>query len=97
METATISEAKNRLSALIDRVRRGGSVLILDRGIPVARLEPVTGAEDPTGTLRRLERTGRVRAGSGSVPLDLVRSAPPALAGNSSAVKALLDERRSGR
>jgi len=33
------------LSALIDRVRGGDSVLIVDRGIPVARLESAVGAE----------------------------------------------------
>src|SRR3989442_1226313 len=37
---ASISEAKNRLSALIDHVRAGDTVVIVDRGIPVARLEP---------------------------------------------------------
>ena len=97
MDTATISEAKNRLSALIDRVRHGDSVLITDRGVPVARLEPVTAAADSTGRLRRLERAGAIRAGSGVAPLDLLRPAPPPLAAGASAVAALLDERRSGR
>ena len=41
MKTATITEAKNGLSALIDRVRAGESVLILDRGVPIARIEPI--------------------------------------------------------
>ena len=67
MKTATITEAKNRLSALIDRVRSGESILILDRGVPVARLEPVAAFPDPTGRLRRLERAGVIRVGS---PLD---------------------------
>ena len=49
MKTATITEAKNGLSALIDRVRAGEQVLITDRGIPVARLEPVTNAVDQSG------------------------------------------------
>jgi antitoxin (DNA-binding transcriptional repressor) of toxin-antitoxin stability system len=97
MSTATVSEAKNRLSALIDRVRHGDSVLILDRGVPVARLEAVTGAGDPSGQLRRLERAGTVRPGSGAAPLDLLRSAPPPLPAGASAVGALLDERASGR
>ena len=47
MKTATITQAKNGLSALIDRVRAGESILILDRGTPVARLEPVVGAALP--------------------------------------------------
>ena len=42
MKKASITEAKNNLSALIDRVKGGSPVLIVDRGRPVARLEPVT-------------------------------------------------------
>ena len=38
MKKASITEAKNNLSALIDRVKAGASVLIVDRGRPVARL-----------------------------------------------------------
>jgi prevent-host-death family protein len=50
MLVATITEAKNRLSALIDQVRSGESVLIVDRGIPVARLESaVSAAPDAEG------------------------------------------------
>ena len=36
MKTATISETKNRLSALLDRVRHGETILITDRERPVA-------------------------------------------------------------
>ena len=42
MKKASITEAKNHLSALIDGLKGGSSVLIVDRGRPVARLEPVT-------------------------------------------------------
>ena len=42
MKTASITEAKNNLSALTDGLKSGSPVLILDRGRPVARLEPVT-------------------------------------------------------
>ena len=41
MKRASITEAKNGLSALIDGLRHGAGVLIVDRGRPVARLEPV--------------------------------------------------------
>jgi prevent-host-death family protein len=37
MNSASISEAKNSLSALVDRVRRGETVLISDRGRPRGR------------------------------------------------------------
>ena len=97
MNSATITEAKNRLSALIDRVRGGESILILDRGVPVARLEPVAGYPDPTGRLRRLERAGLIRVGQAPPPLELLRMPAPPLAQGASAVDAILAERRSGR
>lgn len=97
MKTATVTEAKNGLSALIDRVRAGERVIITDRGVPVARLEPVLDAVDPSGRLLRLERSGAVRRGLSAPPIDLMREPGPALAGGASAVDTLLEERRSGR
>ena len=40
MKSASVSEAKNGLSALLDEVRRGETVLITHHGRPVARIEP---------------------------------------------------------
>lgn len=97
MKTATITEAKNGLSALIDRVRSGETIVILDRGTAVARLEPLTAHRDPTGRLRRLERAGVVRTGVASPPLDLIREAAPTVAAGASVLEALIEERRSGR
>jgi prevent-host-death family protein len=98
MKTASISEAKNRLSALIDGLRSGSPVLILDRGRPVARLEPVTGgAESEAGRLSRLIRDGIVRPGRGKLPRKLLTDPPPSLKGGASAVAALIEERRKGR
>lgn len=97
MKTATITEAKSRLSALIDRVRAGESVVLLDRGTPVARLEPIAARPDPSGRLLRLERVGILRVGGAPPPIDLLRSPGPSVAGGGSVVATLLDERRSGR
>ncbi len=98
MLVATITEAKNRLSALIDHVRAGDSVLILDRGIPVARLESaVSTVPDADGRLARLQRQGAVRPARGSTARDLLSETPPSPRSGASAVRALLDERRAGR
>ncbi len=40
MKRASVSEAKNGLSALLEEVRRGETVLITHHGAPVARMEP---------------------------------------------------------
>jgi prevent-host-death family protein len=97
MRTTTITQAKNGLSALIDLVRAGESVTITDRGIPVARLEPVTSVGDERGRLQRLERAGMLRVGSAAPPVDLLRDPAPRSSRGASAVEAVLDERRSGR
>ncbi len=93
----TITEAKNRLSALIDRVRAGESVLIMDRGIPVARLESAVRADrEADGRIARLERTGNLRAGRTEPPRRLLSNPPPPLREGASGVEALLEERRAG-
>jgi prevent-host-death family protein len=97
MKTATITQAKNGLSALIDRVRAGESILLTDRGVPVARIEPVTGGPEAAGRLRRLERKGLVRVGIAPAPVDLLSRPGPRLGPGVSGVEALIAERRSGR
>jgi prevent-host-death family protein len=96
VDTATITEVKNGLSAYIDRVRAGESILVTDRGIPVAVLEPVTGLGDPDLQLSALERKGLVRRGRGPVPGHLVTRPGPRLPDGVSMVEGLLEERESG-
>jgi prevent-host-death family protein len=99
MKKASITEAKNRLSALIDGLKRGAPVLIVDRGRPVARLEPVTrlGEEEEDGRLSRLIREGIVRPARKPLAGSLFNSHPPQPKGDASAVAALVAERRDSR
>jgi len=99
MKTATISEAKNRLSALIDRVRHGETVVITDRGRPVARLvSAVTdAAKDPDGRLARLERRGGLRRATAPPPKALISKKLPKTARASGVLDALLEERWQSR
>ena len=98
MKKASITEAKNNLSALIDGVKGGSPVLIVDRGRPVARLEPVTAARGGDDErLGRLVREGIVRPGRHAMPKALLASAPPRPRKGASGVRLLLDERREGR
>ena len=94
MKSATITEAKNGLSALIDRVRAGESIVITDRGIPVAVLEPATTLVDVEDRLARLERAGVIRRGTGGPPLELIMQPGPRLPEGASLLEALLEERR---
>jgi antitoxin (DNA-binding transcriptional repressor) of toxin-antitoxin stability system len=99
MKTASITQTQNGLSALIDGLKGGSPVLIVDRGCPVARLEAVTGEHDAgqDGRLARLVRDGLVRPRRNKLSPALLASAPPPLRAGTSAVQALIDERREGR
>ena len=99
MTRASISEAKNQLSALIDRVRNGETVLIEDRGVPVAQLQPVSaGAEADEARVARLVRAGVLRPATNAkakgAALDGERPRPRK---GRSGIAALLADRDEGR
>ena len=98
MKTASVSETKNNLSAILRQVREGESYLIVDRGKPIARLDPVT-AEDKGSDQRRadLERRGILRRGRGRVRKEIIETPPPRLPKRVSALALLLEEREAGR
>jgi prevent-host-death family protein len=99
MKKASITEAKNNLSTLIDSLRSGSPVLIVDRGRPVARLEPVTtgGEGKDNGRLFRLLRDGIVRLRRTVPPHALFGSQPPGAKAGASVVDELIAERREER
>jgi prevent-host-death family protein len=98
MQRATLTETKNNLSALVDQVQHGETILILDRGRPVARLESVLGEEDdPEGRLVRLERQGLLRRASAPLPTEVLMTPPPRPSEGGGVLEALLAERREGR
>jgi antitoxin (DNA-binding transcriptional repressor) of toxin-antitoxin stability system len=98
MKKASITEARNNLSALIDGLKNGSAVLIMDRGRPVARLEPV--ATEATGwdeRIVRLVREGLVRPRRKSLSRAFFRAELPQSREGASVLEALLGERREGR
>lgn len=99
MKKASITDAKNNLSALIDGLKGGSPVLIVDRGRPVARLEPVTHGHqsDENDRLARLVRDGVVRPARVGASKAVFAGKPPRPKAGASGVKALLEDRRSGR
>ncbi len=97
MKKASISEAKNQLSALLDRVRQGHSITIEDRGVPVARLEPVVTSLDPDGRAARLERQGLLRPPSAALAPSLLATRPPRALDGRKASDLVIEERRQGR
>jgi prevent-host-death family protein len=100
MRTANVSTLRARLSELLDLVREGETIEILDRSLPVARLVPVRPATEPKARippwLERRRRAGVVRVGPmKGVPM-ILKKLPPGPP-STGALQALLDERKSGR
>jgi prevent-host-death family protein len=97
MRTATLTETKNNLSALIDLVRNGETIVILDRGRPVARIvSAVSGDVDVDGRLARLERQGALQRATAAPSREIFASRPKVKAGVS-LLQALLAERSEAR
>lgn len=98
MKRASITEAKNRLSALLSRVRHGETVLIEDRGVAVAQIAPVaaatTGAD--RDALSRLERAGIVRPAASAGPSRIILTSPPRPARPVSLSRLVAEEREAG-
>jgi prevent-host-death family protein len=99
LRTATISETKNRLSGLLDLVRNGETVLILDRNRPVARIVPIDAHDEACEEARlgNLQRCGLLHPARDRFPRDLLDASPPLPLGRTGIVDALLGERNAER
>jgi prevent-host-death family protein len=100
MIKASIATAKNELSQLLRRVKRGERVTITDRNRPVARLVPIAPDDIPADAdLAALVSSGALVPPSRG-PLDVSRflAAPrPVMSGQSSLTATVLAERKEGR
>jgi prevent-host-death family protein len=92
MRTVGSRELKNRLGKYLALVGKGETLVVTDRGRPVARLAPANTAENPDqGTeqiLKRLEAEGHLRRGSG-----IFRPFTPIRKKGKPASKIILEER----
>jgi len=100
MKTSSISDTKNQLSALIHEVEHGETIIIMDRGRPVARLvsfNDAAGPLDDGGRLSRLEKSGALRRADAVLDPGFPENLPQIPDGSGGVLDALLEERRSGR
>lgn len=95
MERTSIADLKAHLSAYLRKVKAGETVLVLDRGRPVARIEPISGPAAANEHIARLAAAGLARLPTHPVPMDLLRSVRPK--SKKSVLEALLEERAEGR
>lgn len=99
MKTSTVTEAKAHLSRLLALVQQGESVLILSRGKPVARLEPVRDASTTPADLRiqHLVRHGILRRAALPLDLSLLEALGPPVPADRGLLAALLADREEER
>ncbi|MDP2822358.1 MAG: type II toxin-antitoxin system prevent-host-death family antitoxin [Sulfuritalea sp.] len=97
MKLSSVSQTKNQLSALLEQVRQGETVVITDHDRPVAKITAMA-SDDAVGLhgdIEWLERNGIIRRGGGG---GFYALKPPVVPTQGcSALAALLDERRTGR
>jgi len=94
MQKANISDLKNKLSSYLRKVRSGETILVMDRGVPIARIERVARVSDDE-RLAKLEAAGLLRRPTKPLPLKMLREELPTA--RASVVQALLEERERGR
>ena len=94
MERVSISRLKDQLSAYLKKVQAGETVLVMDRGKPVARLERVESGADDDARYRRLLAAGLVRPPAKPFDAGVVDPLDPGR--DARVVEALLEEREKG-
>ncbi len=97
MEKVSISRLKDQLSAYLKKVQAGQTVVVTDRNMPVARLEPVNQAGSEAERIAQLVQLGLVSLPK-APPLSIeeIRRRRPVVPG-AGVLEALLEERREGR
>ena len=94
MKQESISNAKNRLSALIKQVQGGDPVVITDRGVPVAKLVPIRLGTGVPARVLSLAQQGLAWLPEQSPDAAWLDLPWPDLVPGPSPVELLLDERR---
>lgn len=97
MKSTSISDAKNRLSALVKAVQGGESITITDRGVPVARLVPVRLGKGVPARVVQLAQEGLARLPEQSPTARWLDMPLPRLTRGPGPVEVLLAERAEGR
>ena len=92
MRQVSVTELKNQLSRYLRLVKRGETIEILERSVPVARLEGVPGGSlQGDGHLERLRRDGIILPSKRRARPDLLKDPPVPC--RADAAQAVIDER----
>jgi prevent-host-death family protein len=96
MTSVAVSELKASLSEYLSRARAGEEVLLTDRGVPVAKLVPLSPQIDGDAMVAGLVRAGMVRPPERPLLEDFFESEPEVGDPTGTVLKALIEERERG-
>lgn len=101
MKRARISELREHLSRYLEQVRRGETIEVVDRDVPVARVVPAVpgsrkGRQREEALIKRLLASGHVKSGPLRGVPEILKRLPPGPT-KSGVLEALLSERAEGR
>ena len=94
-EPVPVAVLKARLSEFLRRARAGETVIVTDRGRPVARLAPLEGAPAVSGRLQQLVAAGLARSPIRAPELAVAEMRRPADPEGRS-LEAIIEERADG-
>lgn len=61
-------ELKTRLGAYLRRVRDGRTIVVTDRGLPIAEIRPLEPGSGPAAALAAMQARGEATLGTGQPP-----------------------------
>lgn len=97
MKTATVSKLKATLSKYLSGVKAGEEVIVTERGRPVARIVPYTRSGPTPAELDEMVRAGLIRMPLRPLNVEFWSKPSPVKDPEGLVLKALLEERESGR
>lgn len=96
MKKADISKLKASLSEYLLRIKSGEEVIVTKRGLPIAKLVPISPSGIIPEELQEMQKAGLVSIGKGKLSKDFW-ALPRPLDPKGSVLQALLEEREDDR
>ena len=96
MDSTPVADLKARLSRYLRRVKTGHEVVVTERGVPIAKIVPLSRGAQRAGRRDRLAKSGVLRPGRGRARKSLLRP-PTGEPTGAGVLAALLADRDEGR
>jgi antitoxin (DNA-binding transcriptional repressor) of toxin-antitoxin stability system len=95
--TTSVSDLKNNLSAWLRKVRAGQSIVVMDRDVPIARIERIASGAAGADRLTQLHASGLVRPPDRALPVKQLHSLAARASTKPGLLADLLEQRSDDR